>query len=306
MDKEYNYSEIFYSVQGEGFYTGVATAWLRFFLCNLQCDGFGQKDPTDPQTYTLPYKDIDISSIKSVEDLPVWKYGCDSSYSWSKKFKHLQHRGNPEYIANQILDSIKTEYNVDSKFNHPSGQPIHMCFTGGEPLMKHSQECVTGILDYFDSIHNSPRYVTFETNATQPLKNTFANFMTNWREQGGEIFISSSPKLFNTSGESNKDAIKPEILSEYCALSKGRGQMKFVVNGKKETWEELGEVVNQYRKAGVTYPVYIMPVGATEEAQTGNLEGYGSAGDIAEMAFKRGYNVSARVHVYLWGNKIGV
>ena len=83
MQKEYHYSEIFYSVQGEGRYTGIPTAWLRFFLCNLQCDGFGQKDPTDPKTYKLPYKEINVDLIKRVEDLPVWKYGCDSSYSWA-------------------------------------------------------------------------------------------------------------------------------------------------------------------------------------------------------------------------------
>ena len=63
MQKEYHYSEIFYSVQGEGRYTGIPTAWLRFFLCNLQCDGFGQKDPTDPKTYKLPYKEINVDLI---------------------------------------------------------------------------------------------------------------------------------------------------------------------------------------------------------------------------------------------------
>ena len=46
-------------------------------------------------------------------------------------------------------------------------------------------------------------------------------------------------------------------------------------------------------------PVYIMPVGAREEEQTE------TAGRVAEIAFKRGYNVSARVHVYLFGNAIG-
>lgn len=58
MSKEYFYSEIFHSVQGEGKYTGLPTAWLRFFLCKLQCNGFGQKDPTDESTYKLPYQDI--------------------------------------------------------------------------------------------------------------------------------------------------------------------------------------------------------------------------------------------------------
>lgn len=306
MQKEYNYSEIFYSIQGEGRYTGIPTAWLRYFLCNLQCDGFGQKDPTDPKTYKLPYKDMPVDFIKRVEDLPVWKYGCDSSYSWAKKFKHLMHKGTPEYIANQIIGSIRTEHNMEAKFDHPAGQPIHMCFTGGEPLMKHAQDCTVGILDYFDKIKNSPRFITFETNATQALKPEFNNFMTNWREMGREIFISSSPKLWTTSGETNKDAIVPEVLAEYHSLSRGHGQIKYVVNGKKETWEEVEHVTNEFRKAGVTFPVWIMPVGATEEGQTGELEGYMSAGAIADQAFKRGFNVSARVHVYLWGNTIGV
>ena len=92
-DSVYHYSEIFHSIQGEGNYTGVPTAWLRFFLCNLQCDGFMQKDPTDPSTYDLPYLDIDPKEYKAMEDLPVFDKGCDSSYSWSKKYKHLQRKG---------------------------------------------------------------------------------------------------------------------------------------------------------------------------------------------------------------------
>lgn len=305
MQKEYHYSEIFYSIQGEGHYTGVPTVWLRYYSCNLQCDGFGQKDPTDMSTYILPYKNVDAKAYKVMEDLPVWKYGCDSSYSWAKKFKHLQRKGTPELIANKLLGSIMTTYNPESLFDHPSGQPVHMCFTGGEPLMRHAQDCTIGVLEYFNSINNSPRFVTFETNATQQLTPSFSNFMTNWREQGREIFISSSPKLFNTSGETNKDAINPEILDSYCRLSKGHGQMKFVVNGKKDTWDELEHVVNEYRKAGVTFPIWIMPVSATLEGQTGELENYISAGKIAEETYQRGYNVSARVHVYLFGNVIG-
>ena len=41
-EKKVYYSEIFHSIQGEGHYTGVPTAWIRFFLCNLQCSGFGR------------------------------------------------------------------------------------------------------------------------------------------------------------------------------------------------------------------------------------------------------------------------
>ena len=84
MQKEHLYSEIFHSIQGEGFYTGYPTMWLRLWACNLQCSGFGQKEPTKPETYKLPYKDLDPSKFNRLEDFPVFKYGCDSSYSWSR------------------------------------------------------------------------------------------------------------------------------------------------------------------------------------------------------------------------------
>ena len=58
--RKYLYSEVFHSIQGEGHYTGRPTVWLRFFLCNLQCNGFGQIDPTNESTYELPYKDFDV------------------------------------------------------------------------------------------------------------------------------------------------------------------------------------------------------------------------------------------------------
>ena len=110
-NNEYAYSEIFDSIQGEGEYTGYPTAWLRFYLCNLQCNGFSQDDPTDPSTYKLPYKDFDIIEVKKLEELPVWEYGCDSSYSWSKKFKHLQHRQTSREIADAIRKEFTNEHN---------------------------------------------------------------------------------------------------------------------------------------------------------------------------------------------------
>ena len=69
------YSETFYSPQGEGAYVGIPSLWMRFFLCNLQCNGFGQDDPTNPDSWELPYEEIDISRIKVVEELPTSKKG---------------------------------------------------------------------------------------------------------------------------------------------------------------------------------------------------------------------------------------
>ena len=121
------YSEIFKSIQGEGHYTGVPTVWLRMFGCNLECNGFGQDDPTNPDSYVLPYQDFDLIDIKNVEDLPVWKYGCDSSYSWSKKFSKIQKSGEPDEVAKLLYDLM-------------NDLRTHIAFTGGEPMMKAAQK----------------------------------------------------------------------------------------------------------------------------------------------------------------------
>jgi organic radical activating enzyme len=239
-----------------------------------------------------------------MEELPVFEYGCDSSYSWSKKFKHLQRKNTPEQIADLIIDSMRNEHNPLGLFKHPkTGIEQHMCFTGGEPLLMRSQECTVEIFKYMQSINNEPYWITFETNGTQMLTATFIDTLSKVRK---EVFFSVSPKLFNTSGEKARKAICPEIVREYDDISRGKGQLKFVVNGRDETWNELDDVVYKFREAGVSFPVYIMPVGATLEGQAGELEGHMSAGNIAEQAYKRGYYVSSRVHVNLWGNLIGV
>ena len=300
-DKKIAYSEIFHSIQGEGHYTGRPTAWLRFFLCNLQCDGFGQKDPTNKDTYILPYQTIDVSSVKTLEELPVWKFGCDSSYSWSAKFKHLQHKHTAKEITDRIRQSMYHPSNPEGRFNKIDGTMQHMCFTGGEPLMKHAQDAAIGIIDQFATQGDFPLYLTWETNGTQPLTSEFSHYFS---EYPGEVFFSISPKLFTVSGETTKDAICPHIVKSYQDLSPN-GQLKFVVSGTQESWDELDRTIETFREAGVTYPVWIMGVGATLEAQKGTEAGYIGEAKIATEAFKRGYNYSSRVHVHIWGNTMG-
>lgn len=310
-DREYVYSEIFYSIQGEGQYCGVPCAWLRFYLCNLQCDGFGQKHPTKPETYELPYDEFDAHSVTRVEDLPVWSKGCDSSYTWSKKFRHLMHKESGAVIAQKVIDSMKNEHNPEGWFRHPkSKQHQHFCVTGGEPLMPHAQQ---GFLDIYKTMQNMgggpipetkfhassnlPASVTWETNGTQKLTKEFKEFVGSPLFMP-EAFFSVSPKLWSVAGEKREKAIRPEVVAEYYQLS-NKGQLKFVVGQTQEEWDELDEVVKMFRDAGVKYPVWIMPTGAREEEQ------FATAGDVARMAFQRGYNVSGRMHVYLFGNAIG-
>ena len=295
-ERKYHYSEIFHSIQGEGHYTGEPTAWLRFFLCNLQCNGFGQKDPTNPETYELPFEDFDISTVKRVEDLPVWEKGCDSSYTWAKKFKGLMGHETPTVLANKIVDILKNDSNPDGKFLHPvAKQHQHLCFTGGEPLMVTAQAATMAIYKELQRQNNLPGSITYETNGTQTLKEPFKEWIKNCET---EIFFSVSPKLFTVSGEKTAKAIKPENVAEYYKLRK-TGQLKFVVGDTDREWEEMETTIDTFRNAGVEWPVWVMPTGAREEEQTRG------AGKVAEKAFKKGYNVAARVHVYLFGNAIG-
>jgi organic radical activating enzyme len=293
--KKYKVSEIFFSPQGEGRYTGQLTAWVRFFLCNLQCAGFGQNEPTKPETYIT--QDIDVSKYSRLEDLPIIEYGCDSAYSWSAKFKHLCPSYDASEIAQKIIDSIPT-FNM----NH-SGVAPHLAFTGGEPMLK--QEA---IIDVVESLLSMPRRddmlvenlvnnITIETNGTQHLDRDFVKYFALKRTN---LFMSVSPKLFNVSGEHSDKAIQPEIISEYDYMTEGYGQLKFVMNNRKESWDELEDVINQIRKARCHYPVYIMPVGSSKEQQ---LDADVTA--IAEEAVRRGYNISGRMHSYLFGNGMG-
>lgn len=302
-NKTFKYSEIFHSFQGEAAYTGRSTAWIRLFMCNLQCAGFGQKDPTDPSTYIEPYKDFDVSSVSKVEDLPVWEFGCDSSYTWSKRFKHLMHDKSASEICDELSHVLKSPSNPQGRFFHPlTHQYHHMAFTGGEPMLKKNQEAIVEILREFESRKNLPMYCTVETNGTQPVTDEFRMLLYRYEDMhlsNFEWFWSVSPKLWNTAGEKPEKAIKPEVVGQYRSLS-NHGQLKYVVNGTEETWKEVDEVTRQFRAQGVNWDVYIMPVGATKEEQQEP-----QIAEIAVEAMKRGYHVAPRVHCYVFGNEIG-
>ena len=289
----YKYSETFFSAQGEGQYIGIPSLWIRFFLCNLQCNGFGQEDPTNPDTYDLPYEKIDLTDITRVEDLPVFDKGCDSSYTWAKKFRHLM----KDKEVDEIVDELEALLPLGS-FKHPkTGQYNHMVFTGGEPMM--NQIAMRDILLEFSKRDNNSPYVTVETNGTKPLKDEGKEIIQFTNEAlKGEWFWSISPKLWATAGEQAKRAIKPEVVGEYAQCSP-YGQLKYVVNGSEEAWIEVEENTKLFREAGCNFPVWIMGVGDTFE---GLVQ---TEASITDEAIQRGYNYTSRVHVHIYGNAIG-
>lgn len=306
MAKTIRYSEIFYSFQGEAELAGKPAVWLRFFGCNLECNGFGQMDPCNPETYVLPYTTFDISKITKLQDLPVWEYGCDSSYSWSARYKKLVHNNTIEEICDLLTEQIKSPSNPEGKFIHPvTGQDTMLAFTGGEPMLQ--QGAMIEIIREFERRGNMVQTVTVETNATKPLSDELRNFID--YDFVGHWHWAMSPKLWTVSGE--VEAVKPEIIFQYIqAVS--TSVLKFVVNGSDQCWEELDAHVAKIRKYFAeqvelddrlfTYvpALWVMPVGATKDAQENPV-----IADIAIDGMKRGYNIATRNHAYVFGNVIG-
>ena len=287
------YSEVFYSVQGEGRFVGVPSVFLRVFGCNFECAGFGQERgkliATDQMPYfTDPKADKNHpEAYKSIEELPVTPIGCDSSASWAMKYKHLQLTETIEQVQQRIIDLLP-----NGKYDER--EDIHLVITGGEPLLGW-QRVWPELLELGRSI--GLKNITFETNGTQNLQEQFIEYLNG---DGKDIHVtwSTSPKL-SLSGEKNEDALKPDVLVDMNKVTNSHLYNKFVVRDIND-FEEVDTFVNAYKEAGVKLDaVYCMPEGATLEQQTLTAKG------VAEACMKTGYKFSPRLHIDLFGNAWG-
>jgi len=290
------YSEMFWSFQGEAELAGTPTVWLRFFGCNLECNGFGQEQPTEPDTWELPYKDYDLIAVDRVEDLPVWDKGCDSSYTWSMKYKHLATDTTIEGACDK-LESLLPH----GKFTHPlSKQENMLAFTGGEPMLQQRQ--MKAIVNQFLIRGNVPKIITVETNGTKKLNKDLQDFINIYlADMGIRWHWAISPKTWHTAGE--KQAFDVDNFMSYIEGTKSTGIIKIVCNGSKDSWREIdfyADQITRYAKlAEMKKPdIWIMPAGATKEEQE-------NVAAICNVAMQKGYKVATRNHCYVYGNQIG-
>jgi 7-carboxy-7-deazaguanine synthase len=282
------YTEIFYSIQGEGKNTGRLCTWLRTFSCTLECMGFGQEEPGNPETWQPQYSNEEVIAIKTVKDVPTPKYGCDSAYSWSKQFRHVALKEDTAVIAEKIK-ALTPNNSFQSKIGH--------VFTGGEPLMH--QRALVEILQHWLDMGDIPAWVCFETNGTVELCEELIDILLTYESFQTEVYFSISPKLLHVAGEQPEKAIKLSVIKDITA-NFPYSYLKFVLNMDTRAWVQAHDIVrrlNENTALTVPYDVWVMPVGATFEQQDD-----GQAGKIADIAISHGWNVSPRVHVMLWKN----
>jgi len=276
-------AELFYSIQGEGRYMGVPSVFLRTFGCNFTCDGFGM--PRGEHSKERHFIAADIKKFFKYEDLPLVNSGCDSYASWDPRFKDLSPLMETDGIAERIMEILPYKTWVDE----------HLVITGGGPLLGW-QRAYPELLDHV--YMKQLKEITFETNGTQPLAPEFKEYLQDWSMQiPGErcVTFSVSAKL-PASGENWFDAIRPEVVCEYQEV--GIVYLKFVV-ATAEDIIDAEHAVEEFREAGFTGYVYLMPVGGVESVYTLNAK------NVALAAMNRGWRYSDRLQVPLFKNEWG-
>jgi organic radical activating enzyme len=277
-------AELFYSIQGEGRYMGVPSVFLRTFGCNFTCSGFGM--PRGEKTKELNDIVNRVHYFKEYKDLPLVSTGCDSYASWHPSFKDFSPLLTVDAIVERTMQILP----------HNEWQDEHLVITGGEPLLGW-QRSYPELLNH-PSMQNL-KELTFETNGTQMLGNEFKTYLGQWQNQGisldRELTFSVSPKL-PCSGEAWEDAIVPSVVVQYQSV--GYTYLKFVI-ATEEDLADAERAVNEYRSAGFTGPVYLMPVGGVECVYSLNNRA------VAEMAMRKGWRYSDRLQVPLFKNEWG-
>lgn len=123
--------EHFYSIQGEGKYTGSPSLFLRFGGCNMKCEGFGCTE-------------IASDGVKIL--------GCDTIYAVNK-----QH-----YLKNWIpINRVDDLVNILSIYELPDG--VDVVLTGGEPLI-YANESI--FIEFLNILHKRGHRICFETNGS--------------------------------------------------------------------------------------------------------------------------------------------
>ena len=284
--KKLTWTEIFYSLQGEGVRMGVPSLFIRLFGCNFTCDGFSMP----PKELSTERFGINPKKYKKFEDIPLVSTGCDSFSSWDSRFRKFSTKGSVSQMLEQCVRTALDKSDSPSKKEPLKGLDVVM--TGGEPLLKGQQ---THFPELFQGLqHRGVDTFTFETNGTQEITPKFGKYL---EDNAPMVIWSISPKL-PESGNCMKDSIIPEAVKSMFDAPNSEGYFKFVISRHKSI-KHVEMALKKYKKAGIELPVYLMPVGGLQKEYDENKK------NVAQACLNHRWNYSARLHIDLFGNNWG-
>lgn len=163
-------------------------------------------------------------------------------------------------------------------FTWASGIPADLVvITGGEPLAQQQ-----GVIELVTALADGGRRIEIETSGTIMPAPVLAASVTTFNV---------SPKLASSMVPYER-RIRPDALAAFAAS--GKAIFKFVTCSPGDL-EEVAELAAQFSLA----PVWIMPEGAKEERVLAGMR------ELADDVLRRGWNLTGRMHILLWGGARG-
>jgi organic radical activating enzyme len=207
-------------------------------------------------------------------------YWCDTPYTWAYTTKKAdQHKDglvydrskeSKEMMVNEVFDELTRLY----------PKPTMVVWSGGEPLMQQKPLELAADLLQLRGYHNH-----VETAGTIAPHDHLVRVIRQFNV---------SPKLSH-SWNRKSIAYKPKVLRRFVETNKA--WFKFVV----ESEDQLGEVDEMVLECKIPRDrVQIMPEGTDPTVITVR------ATTLAPAVLRRGYGLTLRQHVLMWGDKRGV
>ncbi|WP_329171556.1 7-carboxy-7-deazaguanine synthase QueE [Streptomyces sp. NBC_01477] len=196
---------------------------------------------------------------------------CDTPYTWDWKGDGDSGRA---YDPRQELHAMPWQAVAEQLRAY--SVPL-VVVSGGEPLSQQNR-----LLPLLRELAGTGHGIEIETNGTvAPLPEVAALARFN-----------VSPKLAH-SGEPEARRLVPEALAAFARLP--GTAFKFVCRDVDDL-DEVADVVGRFG----TRPVWIMPAARSREELAHNLEALG------DEVIGRGWNLTTRLHIAVWGDRRGV
>ncbi len=195
---------------------------------------------------------------------------CDTAYTWD-----WTGRNGIKYDPRQELRKIAVE---EVWADVASRGADMLVVSGGEPLLRQ-----TRLIGLLAKARAAGWWIEIETAGTIAPIPELMRLVDRFNV---------SPKLDN-SGNAVDERYVPAILDALQAT--GKAAWKFVAIGPGDLIE-IAALVDRHQ----LWPIYVMPEGVTAEAITRHAQ------SIAEDVLRRGWNLTMRLHILLYGNRRAV